>query len=921
VELKAQPPSLSVTKEAWHNLSQENVLAKLNSSRNGLSLEEVGQRLLQYGPNELTARKRTNPVLAFLRQFMSPLIYILLIAAVISLVVGHFMDAAVVFGVLLLNAIVGFLQEARAEKAMEALSQMAAPKCRVKRDGNISVIPAREIVPGDILLLETGDKVSCDARLLEAVNLKVNESALTGESVPVEKTTHSIHGKDSPMAERHNMIYMGTTIAYGRGTAVAAETGMSTEIGAIATAIQDVKPEPTPLQKSVNRASRFIIVFFLAICVLIVVVGLLRGLPWLDVFLLSVAAAVSAIPEGLPAVLTVVLSVGMHTMARRNAVIRRLVAVETLGAATVICSDKTGTLTLNQMTVRHFFTGGRWAEVTGEGYRPEGEFHRDGQTFKAQDDTTLLLMLRIGTLCNDARLTRDSRQNYAIFGDPTEGALVVAAAKVGLDKETLEQSYPRLAEIPFQSEKLYMATLHAADGHKVVYVKGSSEKLLAMSRAVLEDGKTVPLDETLSHRIMDANNAMAKQALRVLATAYLEMPAETESIKEADLKGNLVFVGLAGMADPPREEAKEAIRLAHQAGIRVIMITGDNRITAEAIASALGLPKGKALTSAELAKMSDEELAREIDHVYVFARIEPLHKLRIVNALKKKGHVVAMTGDGVNDAPALKSADIGIAMGITGTDVAKESANMILADDNFASIVAAVDEGRAIFNRLRNVIYMLFSTNLGQLLALIFGLIFIGEAPLLAVQILWINMVSDTSTAIPVGLEPKAGDELKQAPRDPRVGIIYPGMIFRILFQAIPMALGIYFIFRWSFDQFGLAEAQTIAFCTMAVFAWAKALNARSDEITVFKLGFFKNRWLVISITCVILLQGLVVYLPFLQGVFRTAPLDLFQWGLIFAAGFVLFGIEELRKLFFPRLFSLGKLKPLEGKGILRFIR
>jgi len=898
-------------KETWHNLSPDEALRVLNSQRSGLSETEAKARLLQYGPNKLKGKKKTPPILVFVRQFLSPLIYILVAAVVVSVIVEHFIDAAVIAGVLILNAAIGFIQETRAEKAMEALIQMAAPKARVRRDGSIKQIAAREIVPGDILLLETGDKVPADARLIEVSNLKVNEATLTGESMPVDKRTEAL-GESVPVAERKNMVYMGTIITYGRTTAMVVRTGMSTEIGTIAAAMQEIKPERTPLQRSVSKLSQYIIIILLAILGLLVAVGILRGLGWLEMFLLAVAAAVSAIPEGLPAVVTVVLAMGLRIMARRNAIIRRLVAVETLGSAAVICSDKTGTLTLNQMTVRRMYVDGQWIEVTGEGYEPWGELRRNGHKVNMQNEQALTLHLRIGALCNDSLLTCE-HDFCTIYGDPTEGALVVAAAKTGIDKEKLEKAFPRLDEIPFQSEKQYMATLHPQDGGgRVVYVKGAAERLLSLSKHLVKGDEIAPLEEDDVQAIMQANNIMAGDAMRVIATAYLDLPSEVKELKDDDVRGNLIFVGLAGMIDPPREEAKEAVRLCKQAGIKVVMITGDHKITAESIAHELDLPPGRAVTGTELQEMTEEELFQQVEDISVFARIEPLHKLRIVNALKSHDYVVAMTGDGVNDAPALKAANIGIAMGITGTDVAREASDMVLTDDNFASVVAAVDEGRAIFNRLRNVIFFLLSTNIGELLALILCILFIGKAPLLAVEILWVNLATDTTVAIPLGLEPKFGDELKQPPRHPKVGLVFPGLLLRIGFLAILMSTGIFLIFNWAQTRMSLEEARTLAFCSMVAFEWFRAFNARSDEYTVVKLGIFRNRWLLLTISAAIILQLAVVYIPFLQVAFGTVPLGIDKWGIAILAGGSLFVVEEMRKVLFPRLFTLGKWRPLK---------
>jgi P-type Ca2+ transporter type 2C len=899
--------------EQWYNFDTEKTLQKLDSKLHGLTTAEAASRLSHFGPNLLERKKRTSPALVFLQQFMSPLIYVLLVAVAISFAVGHYTDGYVVIGVLLLNAIIGFVQETNAEKAMEALMKMAAPQARVRRDGVPKMVPSREIVPGDILLLETGDKISADARLLEVSNFKVNEATLTGESVAVDKLIRALPG-DLTVAERKNMVFMGTIATYGRATAVAVTTGMGTEIGRIAGELQDVKPEKTPLQQSISKLSRYLIILFLGVCALLVLVGHFKGMEWLDVFLLAVAAAVSAIPEGLPAVVTVVLSIGMRSMARRNAIVRKLVAVETLGSATVICSDKTGTLTMNQMTVRRIYLDGRWIEVTGEGYAPQGDFLVDGQKIDPASEPALELHLKIGALCNDSSLTMDDDRHYSVFGDPTEGALVVAAAKAGMEREKLNKDFPRIDEIPFQSEKLYMATLHHSDDRKRAYVKGAPEKILALSRYICRGESCIPLDNAEKQMIIDANDALAKNAMRVIATAYIDLPVDLDDIEEEHILDKLVMVGLFGMADPPREEAKEAIRLCREAGIKVIMITGDNKITAESIAHQLELPPGKAVTGQELSKMSDEQLSAQVENVSVFARIEPIQKLRIVKALRSRGHVVAMTGDGVNDAPALKAANIGISMGITGTDVAKESSDMTLADDNFASVVAAVEEGRVIFNRLRNVIFFLLSTNIGELLALILTIMFIGKAPLLAVQIIWNNLVTDTAVAVPLGLEPRTGNEIKQPPRYPSVGILYPGMMVRVGFMAAMMGFGVFTVFNWAQSRMSIEEARTVAFCTMVTFEWFRAFNARSDERNVFKLGIFRNRWLVASVSLAVLLQMAAIYLPFLQTAFHTVPLSLDRWGVVLLAGGSLFVIEEARKVFFPRIFSFGKWQPLKSR-------
>ncbi|MDY6892696.1 MAG: HAD-IC family P-type ATPase [Chloroflexota bacterium] len=892
----------------WFRLTSEETLEALGSGHAGLTEEETKARLVNYGANELQRKKKVSPLVVFLRQFLSPLIYVLLVAVIISLVVEHYIDAGVIMSVLLINAIIGYIQETRAEEEMEALLEMAAPRAKVRREGKVRYVQAAEIVPGDILILESGDRVPADARIVESSNLKVNEAILIGESIATEKHTGALRA-DTALAERKNMVHMGTIVSYGRATAVVVATGMSTEMGKIAQAIKKIEPEPTPLQKSIRKLSLYLVILFTLVCSLLVIVGIIQGLTWLEIFLVAVAAAVSAIPEGLPAVVTVILALGMRTMAQRNAIIRKLVAVETLGAATVICTDKTGTLTRNEMVVSEIVVDGKVIEISGDGYQPKGEFRQDGQSVIPEEHYPLMLLLRIGALCNDALLSTYD-EHYGILGDPTEGALLVAAAKAGLKRERLEEIYPRLDEIPFQSEKQYMATLHPHNGGRVVYVKGAPERILSLSTYILRDGSIIPLADDDIEAIQEANLTMAAQAMRIIAFAYLELPVDAVEIEETDILMNLTFVGLVGMNDPPREEAIDAVAQCKRAGIKVVMITGDNKITAESIARKMNLPSGRTVVGAELQQMSDDELARQIEGISIFARVEPLHKLRIVDALKKRGQVVAMTGDGVNDAPALRAANIGIAMGIKGTDVAKETADMVLADDNFASIVAAVDEGRTIFNKLRNVLFFLLSTNIGELLAFLLSLIFVGQSPLLAVQIIWVNLVTDAAVGLPLGLEPKSGDELQQPPRHPRVGLIYPGLLFRVAFLATMMGLGVFAVFRWWYGNVSLDEARTMAFCTLVAFEWFRAFNARSDEHTVFKLGILRNRYLILSITVAVILQMIVVYAPFMQAAFSTVPLSLAQWGSIIGIAGALFTAEELRKVVAPRLFRRGKWVP-----------
>jgi Ca2+-transporting ATPase len=648
----------------------------------------------------------------------------------------------------------------------------------------------------------------------------------------------------------------------------------------------------------------------LGIIVVLIIIGVAKGYAFEEMFTLAVAAAVSAIPEGLPVMVTVVLALGMRRMAQRHALIRKLPAVETMGAVTVICSDKTGTLTESEMTLRQIYLAGRTIEITGAGYRPEGEFLENGQKFEPTQDENLLLALRIGALCNDSTLKSDG-DKHQLLGDPTEGALLVAAIKAGMNQKALQEEQPRLAELPFSSEKRYMATLHPCQDRKddkaMVYVKGSVDRVLAMSKHVLGDGVSTEISPEKIAEIEEVNLGMASKALRVMALAYAECTAAPEQLSHEHLDGKLTLIGLVGVIDPPRAEAKKAVADCKRAGIKVVMITGDQKATAVAIAEELGLPSGEAVTGLELDKMSDEGLSARIEAISVFARVEPLHKLRIVNALKSNGYTVAMTGDGVNDGPALKSAHIGIAMGIKGTDVAREASDMVLTDDNFASIVAAVEEGRVIFGNIRRSVFYLLSTNIGELFTWIAAIIAGIPLPVVAVQILWINLVTDGVCTIPLGLEPKHRNVLEEPPRRAKAGIVYKGMLARIAFIALFMSIGTFFIFKWELPRVGLDEARTIAFSMLVAFQWFNALNARSDRQSIFKLSFFSNRLLLGGIGLAILLQAIVIYASPFQRLFHTVPLDLGDWGVVVLMAGGLLAVEEVRKLLAPGIFDRGK--------------
>ncbi|MCM8823468.1 MAG: HAD-IC family P-type ATPase [Candidatus Omnitrophica bacterium] len=866
----------------WCALPAEEVLNVLKTQSQGLEDGEVKVRLKEYGYNDLVTKKKTHALIIFFRQFLNPLVYILIIASIIKFILSNYTDAFVILGVIIFMAIVGFIQEGRAEKAVESLKQLASPKAKVKRAGKIKIIPSKELVPGDIIILESGDKIPADARIIELANLKVNESILTGESVSVDKHIDTIP-ENASISECKDMLYMGTIVTYGRAIAVVIATGMNTEMGKIASALKEIKSEKTPLQRSIDILGKWMIVITIGIVIILKVIGLSRGLSWMEVFMLSVSATVSALPEGLPAVITVVLAIGMSELAKRNAIIRKLVAVETLGSTTVICTDKTGTLTMNQMTVKLIFYNYQLREVTE-------------QVLK---DAELKNFLEIGILCNDAIVKEDDKKEELI-GDPTEIALLLIGLKAGIRKSDLEKSYPRLSEIPFQSEKQYMATLHKRGNKLMVYLKGSPERILSLTN----------LSESSKLKIFEAVNIMADDAMRVLAFGYCELSPDKKFIVENDIVGKISFAGLVGMIDPPRQEAIRAVKLCKKAGIRVVMVTGDNKLTAKAISKEVGIYTREVLTSEDLYKMRDEELSEKVKTVSVFARIEPLHKLKIVKSFKKLGDIVAMTGDGVNDAPALESADVGIAMGLSGTDVAKEASDMILADDNFASIVSAIEEGRVIFNRLRNAVLFLLTTCFGELFTLLLSIFFIGKLPILPIQILWINFVTGSLIAIPLGLEPKVGNELDFPPRHPKVGIIYPGMVMRIIVLASYLSIGAFLVFKFSLDKFGLEEARTITFCSIVLFEWLVAFNARSDEITIFKLGIFKNRALIKAVLIAFCLQILVIYTGLGRSLFNTIALSLKGWFLSLIPGITTFILETTRKMFFPYLFSKGKWQP-----------
>lgn len=881
----------------WFSMHLEKVFSRLDSSSAGLSGKEPEKRLAQSGSNTLEAKKAVSRGRLLLRQINNPLIYLLFAAAGISLLTGHAVDAAVIFGVVILNTLLGFTQEQRSENALAALRQMTSPHARVLRDGAVQVIEAEQVVPGDILLLETGDRVAADARLIESDDLHVDESALTGESEPVSKDPGTVQ-ENAPLGDRRNMVWMSTNITAGRGRAVVVATGMNTEMGSIAGQVSGIEDEVTPLQKRIHSLSVLLGVLGIVLAGAVVGLGLLRGYETVEMLLFGVAVAVSAIPEGLPAVITVTLALGVSRMAAKNALIRHLPTVETLGSTTVICTDKTGTLTENQMTVRKIWDGSAVYDVTGEGYQPEGEIRLDNKRLPEPPEL-LKRLLRIGTIANNAHLEKKD-DNWKLEGNPSEGALLSAAMKAGLAPDQLRQDNPRVDEIPFSSDRKFMAVLlDKPDGSgRIALVKGAPDRLVSYSSKILLNGQAVDSDKHSRRQVNAIIDTFAGNALRILAGGFREFGPDKEHLDDEDVKQGLTLCGLWGIIDPPRKQSAPAVEAARQAGVHTVMITGDYAATALAIAKQVGIAGDeRVLTAEDIDTMNAVQLAEASLRSGVFARVSPAHKLQIMEALKAKGHIVAMTGDGVNDAPALKGADIGITMGVTGTEVAKEASDMILVDDNFATIVQAIEEGRVIFSNLRRVIFFLLATNLGEVLTL-GGALLVGlDLPLTAVMILWINLVTDGACTVPLGMEPRHGDVLNKPPRDPKEPIIYRPMIVRMALLTPIMAIGTLLLFWYEIRSGSLDHARTVAFTTLAVFQWFQSLNARSEYHSVLSLNPFSNRWLLVGLAAAITAQLVAVHTPVGHWMFGTVSLTWFDWLLILAVGSAIWIADEIFKL------------------------
>ena len=887
----------------WHHPASDKIITLLASNQQkGLNPEEAAQRLEQFGANALTVKPGQSAWMRFLVQFHQPLIYILIAAGIITAALQEWVDSGVIFGVVLVNAIIGYIQESKAENALAALADTMVAEATVVRQGEKKRIPSTELVPGDIVLLQAGDKVPADLRLLKIRDLQVDESALTGESVPVEKAVDPID-RNTILAERRNMAYASSMVTYGQGTGIVAGTGDYTEVGRISQLISSAQDLATPLTRRITHFSHILLYAILLLAAITVAVGLLRGQPLFDMFMAAVALAVGAIPEGLPAAVTITLAIGVGRMAKRRAIIRKLPAVETLGSTTVICSDKTGTLTENQMTVQAIMAGGIHYELSGAGYAPLGKIVRqdgeDNDSSAALDDC-----LQAGVLCNDSLLL-EKNDGWQVQGDPTEGALLAAAAKGGFDEKETELRFPRLDSIPFESQHQYMATLHDSGVGRphLVYIKGAVEQLLAKCTGAMDnDGNNTSLHIDKINR--DVTH-MASRGLRVLAFARKELPNESTGIDHEDVAAGLTFLGLQGMIDPPRAEAVSAVKICQLAGIKVKMITGDHPATAAAIAGQIGLygdssgktGGDKVLTGQELAKLTDDELIRSAEETNVFARATPEQKIRLVRALQENGHVVAMTGDGVNDAPALKQADIGVAMGITGTDVSKEAADMVLTDDNFSSIEAAVEEGRGVFDNLTKFIVWTLPTNLGEGLVIL-AAIFLGiTLPILPVQILWINMTTAGFLGLMLAFEPKEPGIMSRQPRDPDTPILTRDLITRIFLVGTLLLIGAFGLFEWELlTGASVEQARTVAVNAFVIIELFYLFNCRSLNKSIFQLGIFSNRWLFAGVSVMLMLQVMFTYLPFMNRLFHSAAIGADSWVRILIAGLVTYIIVEAEK-------------------------
>jgi Ca2+-transporting ATPase len=951
-DISKPDPDLTIT---WHAVEMEEVFVRLETQPNGLSSDDAALRLKRYGPNELKEKPRPTFIQLVLAQLNNFVVILLIVASVISALLGDWVEAGAIMLIVVLNAVLGVVQESKAEEALAALKRMASPEAQVLRDDRRIAIPASQLVPGDVVFLEAGNYVPADMRLLEAVNLRVEEAALTGESVPVQKNAVLALDEKASLGDQKNTVFMGTVVSYGRGRGMVVTTGMRTQLGMIADMLQSVESEETPLQRRLDQLGKVLGWGALAVCGVVFGVGIVRsdlftqGLgaetttALVDAFMIAVSLAIAAVPEGLPAVVTISLALGMREMVRRHALIRKLASVETLGSATVICSDKTGTLTQNVMTVTCLWVDGLFVEVTGTGYAPVGEFRVAGARTDLSDCPGVATALWVGVLNNDAQLEHiddAGKSTYRIIGDPTEGSLLIAAAKAGIIQEDLNAAYPRHLEIPFDSTRKRMVTIHSIeapqpqdsspltdDAHlrwEAVVIKGAPDEVLRLcTRYQTLADQVQQMDEPARQSILAANDSMTQNALRVLGFAYRIVPEVPSEFGHADVEKDLTFVGLIGMIDPARPEVRPALEKARHAGIRTIMITGDYPNTARAIAESIGLlrPDHKVLTGAELNLIDDATLTQDIEVTDVFARVSPEHKLRIVDALRANDEVVAMTGDGVNDAPAIKRADIGVSMGITGTDVAKETADMVLTDDNYVSIVAAVEQGRVIYANIRKFVFFLISSNVAEIMIIFLATLAGLPSPLTAIQLLWLNLLTDGAPALALAMEKGDPDVMSRPPRPKRESIINGPMRLGITIQTIAQTaavlgaflVGLYwhlgsqipagenallFLLRFDWRGFDVQTAETMAFVTLSLCELFRAYTVRSERVSIFRLGVFSNKYMQYAVGLSIALLLMVVNLPFLQPIFNTHFLSWQEWLFVFGLAFIPAVAEELTKLY-----------------------
>jgi len=890
----------------WWNQSPEDVCRNLKTDlHRGLSSVEAEKRLQEFGPNQLPEQKRVSPFALLISQFSSFIVWTLIVAAFVAGFLGEWIDATAIGVIVILNAFLGFFQEFRAEKSLAALRKMATPFSKVIRDGELQTLPSEKIVPGDLVLIEAGDRIPADGRVIQSIELSTQEAALTGESMPIHKIASSLEKPDLAVGDKKNMGFLGTVAVSGKGYLVVTETGLQTELGKIASLLQQGKEEQTPLQIRLEELGHRLVWLCLGIVALVFALGFFRGTPLVENLLISISLAVAAIPEGLPAIVTIALSIGVRKMAKRNALVRRLPSVETLGCTTVICTDKTGTLTQNEMVVRSIWVNNSFMDVTGVGYSPEGDFEINHVKINQQDIPELIMALKIGTLCNGAELHQNHNQQkaWSIAGDPTEGALLTVAGKANLFKQDLEKENPIITEIPFDSERKRMSMTRQTPDGSVLFIKGATDIILAHSESILLNGKIEPLTPERKKSILDANAYLASQALRVLAVGYRPLPQDVKV--DSSLEDKLILVGLIAMMDPPRPEVKKSIETCKKAGITPVMITGDHKETAIAVAKELKLMKegAVALTGAELEQMDDQSLIDKVRNIAIYARTSAAHKLRIVHAWKSLGEVVAMTGDGVNDAPAIKEADIGVAMGITGTDVTKEASDMVILDDNFASIVNAVEEGRGIYDNIIKFVNYLMSSNIAELLVIFLGMFLGFRDPLgnpfvslSAVQLLWLNLVTDGFPAIALGLDPVDPTAMDRPPRKSSDSIFPLRFAIQLLLTGFVIAVG-----TLAACHFGLRQsaelAQTMAFTTLVVLEIVRVQMVRSQ----YHMSILSNPFIIMALASSLLLQLLVVYTPFLQTVFGTVALNLTEWGVILTVAIAVWLFSSLINLLFKK--------------------